>query len=354
MIGRNDLCPCGSGLKYKKCCLGKPDNPDYSDITKLPQTYKALREKARFKECIFPDHHNCSERIIKAHSIQNNKVLSRISDNGMVYMPCPKTELSFALQKEYGRKEASVFSGFCSFHDKTVFQPIEDRDFLGTSEQVFLFTYRAFALEYHKKQEAVRGYQAFFAQKPSIVNSEDWMKSKKMVDLSLADLKEEKKLFDEAIKSQSYDVLTSFVWEFDGFAHFAVSGGECPALDFCNKQLQNLSDPSVTAKYIYLSVFPQNSKTFAIISWFKAHDALFSTIKDRLDDTTDEEKRNYINNTIPMITENICIKPSAWDALPNNEKDEFGMLFLGLADLMENTGQKFDRFQKPSFDLFKL
>jgi len=22
-IGRNDPCPCGSGLKYKKCCLGK-------------------------------------------------------------------------------------------------------------------------------------------------------------------------------------------------------------------------------------------------------------------------------------------------------------------------------------------
>jgi tetratricopeptide (TPR) repeat protein len=23
-VGRNDLCPCGSGKKYKKCCLGKP------------------------------------------------------------------------------------------------------------------------------------------------------------------------------------------------------------------------------------------------------------------------------------------------------------------------------------------
>ena len=22
-IGRNDLCPCGSGKKYKKCCLRK-------------------------------------------------------------------------------------------------------------------------------------------------------------------------------------------------------------------------------------------------------------------------------------------------------------------------------------------
>ena len=25
-IGRNDLCPCGSGKKFKKCCLDKPIN----------------------------------------------------------------------------------------------------------------------------------------------------------------------------------------------------------------------------------------------------------------------------------------------------------------------------------------
>ncbi len=25
-VGRNDLCPCGSGKKYKKCCLGKDEN----------------------------------------------------------------------------------------------------------------------------------------------------------------------------------------------------------------------------------------------------------------------------------------------------------------------------------------
>lgn len=25
-IGRNDPCPCGSGLKYKKCCLGKSED----------------------------------------------------------------------------------------------------------------------------------------------------------------------------------------------------------------------------------------------------------------------------------------------------------------------------------------
>lgn len=26
-VGRNDLCPCGSGLKFKQCHLGKPFNP---------------------------------------------------------------------------------------------------------------------------------------------------------------------------------------------------------------------------------------------------------------------------------------------------------------------------------------
>lgn len=25
-VGRNAPCPCGSGRKYKKCCLGKPDS----------------------------------------------------------------------------------------------------------------------------------------------------------------------------------------------------------------------------------------------------------------------------------------------------------------------------------------
>jgi len=34
-IGRNDLCPCGSGVKYKKCCLGTPADPATADGTLL-------------------------------------------------------------------------------------------------------------------------------------------------------------------------------------------------------------------------------------------------------------------------------------------------------------------------------
>ena len=44
-VGRNDPCPCGSGLKYKKCCIGKK--------TPMPGSYKDSyykKHKIRLKE----------------------------------------------------------------------------------------------------------------------------------------------------------------------------------------------------------------------------------------------------------------------------------------------------------------
>ena len=32
-IGRNDPCPCGSGKKYKKCCLGSRETDDKESAT---------------------------------------------------------------------------------------------------------------------------------------------------------------------------------------------------------------------------------------------------------------------------------------------------------------------------------
>jgi hypothetical protein len=34
-LGRNDTCPCGSGKKYKKCCLGVFDNSEFLKFEKL-------------------------------------------------------------------------------------------------------------------------------------------------------------------------------------------------------------------------------------------------------------------------------------------------------------------------------
>lgn len=44
-VGRNDPCPCGSGIKYKKCCLGKD-----IQVNREPGAQYAQRYKIRLKE----------------------------------------------------------------------------------------------------------------------------------------------------------------------------------------------------------------------------------------------------------------------------------------------------------------
>ena len=39
-VGRNDPCPCGSGLKFKKCCLGKPDSQPVDLNTRYLEQYR--------------------------------------------------------------------------------------------------------------------------------------------------------------------------------------------------------------------------------------------------------------------------------------------------------------------------
>ena len=115
-IGRNDLCPCGSGKKFKRCCIdliNKKEDKGFTNPEDFPELYRNLRKETRIKQCLHPDKGSCSEKIIKAHSIQNNKILKKISSNGFVYMPRPKSDNPFAVITKYGRKEATTFTGFC-------------------------------------------------------------------------------------------------------------------------------------------------------------------------------------------------------------------------------------------------
>jgi methionyl aminopeptidase len=49
-VGRNDPCPCGSGLKYKKCCLGKTSSGEYDLKERYMRDYKiSLKDEEDIK-----------------------------------------------------------------------------------------------------------------------------------------------------------------------------------------------------------------------------------------------------------------------------------------------------------------
>lgn len=348
-IGRNEPCPCGSGMKYKRCCYGKSEEEIiFSSFKKLS---KEARRKSFFKECLHPDKCNCSEKIIKAHTIQRNKILTKIAENGIVLMPCPKSDFSLELMHKYGLAEATVFSGFCSYHDKTTFQPIEDRLFTGTEEQVFLFTYRAFAYEYYRKRVASSEMGHFASSKYYDAVT---VNGKNGFELSTMDYEAEKQFFDEALLSKNYGILTSIVWEFEGESHFAATGGEAPVYDAEMNQIQDISDPNKCVRHIYYSAFPQNGKTYFIISWIKAFDAVFKRHYRKLLSLSLKERTIYVNNTLPITTEIITISPSSWKHMEKEQIDSFGMLFWGIADYCDAIGTPYDRLQDPGFDLFSI
>jgi hypothetical protein len=41
-VGRNDPCPCGSGKKYKRCCLGSEADPAQQPRTTVPALVAAV------------------------------------------------------------------------------------------------------------------------------------------------------------------------------------------------------------------------------------------------------------------------------------------------------------------------
>src|ERR1019366_1128626 len=44
-VGRNAPCPCGSGLKYKKCCLGKMENGQSPPPEVIEKARRLLQQK---------------------------------------------------------------------------------------------------------------------------------------------------------------------------------------------------------------------------------------------------------------------------------------------------------------------
>lgn len=44
-IGRNDPCPCGSGLKYKRCCLEKDQTAEHQQFVRAAEAAAAQRKE---------------------------------------------------------------------------------------------------------------------------------------------------------------------------------------------------------------------------------------------------------------------------------------------------------------------
>ncbi len=128
--------------------------------------------KARGTElarCFYPAFPMCTRTAIKAHSVQNSRVLDLLVDDGQVVVVAMKLDarsgLQISLARE-GRHRATTFTGLCADHDRELFAAIEVNPVdVDDASHCFLLAYRAAFWEMHASGTVAVQMQTFYNER---------------------------------------------------------------------------------------------------------------------------------------------------------------------------------------------
>lgn len=321
-IGRNDLCYCGSNIKYKKCHLNRHLQPEVTE-----GEVKGFASKQRVAKTCFHssvDGANCGGKIIKAHTVSKSGSLRSIARNGKVYNFKPdinslfKNNGKFECQ-EVGIGQASTFPGFCAYHDKQLFSPVEDQEFEASVYNATLLGYRAIAREIYAKQHQTGGISFLKMMdkgKPEFIQKE--LQSfaefyEHGVDLGLQDLLLIKALYDEAFRSKDFAPSQFVIIEFTETPHILFSGAIYPEFDFSGNKLQDLSmaGPLDGISTNAISTTKGGAISF---QWFGESSANKRFIQSLLA-LPENAWANAVTQLVFEFIENLFISPDWWDGL---------------------------------------
>ncbi len=270
---------------FDKFKLNDVNEQDFKVI--LREVFK--RTQKNHKQCWHPHASSATcnidesgEIIISAaHSIQNNKILKAISEDGNVMGYYFENE-GFEGKLEH-KNVASIFWGFCNSHD-SIFYPIETSPYSGTEEQHFLFAYRGFVVASHKKLEgsAIFNYG----------------------EQSEHDIKENKKIFDDAILTKNYSIIKTEVIELPAFYPIAASSSFYLDYDFEGNKIPH-SDERM--EDLFITLLPSENRTYFLISYFTCDEHLYKNLADQLRNR--QNLKSDITILLAAHVENIYFNP---------------------------------------------
>ncbi len=329
-IGRNDLCWCGSGLKYKKCHLGR----EHQSPVNIWEVAKEHRKAFSAKNCMAPDAMKieCSGAIVKAHTVPRGNSLQQIARNGHVYSFIPSLEniikYNGRLQPELvGINRASTFTGFCSKHDDAIFSKVEKQSFSGSQEQCFLLAYRALTREVFTKRALVSSsdirWQADLGR--PLEQQYDIQAKNLLMDIGasagLRDIGYYKTAFDKVLLSKDFSNVHAYIIELDNPPPIMCSGGIFPEQDFNGEELQDVADISVTPHLITFTSFYGGDRGVIVFTWLSECDSTCKQFIDSLQTVLSNGITDSLIRFFFEFCENLHIQPEWWEKLESNKRD---------------------------------
>lgn len=340
---RNAPCWCGSGKKYKKCHFGRDAQPKENPWAAVDVNRKAFSQK----KCCAQDVGlgDCEGAVIKAHTVSRGPNLAKIAKDGHVLkyaanIPEMNKNGGKLSVEKIGIKDASVFHGFCSKHDRELFLCIENEVFTGRPDQCLAVAYRTMSRELYGKdagshlRETLRGFDKG-------LNPLQQMMFQKMLDeidtgneAARRDLKPTHDALTTALVGARPDALSSVVFEFAGPLPFMFAGAWSPFTDLYGAEFQKGYVDEILEQ-IFVSSFAAESTTMICVSWLNIDGAPGKVIAEQFMKLPDEKLASACLQFVMKHVENVFFNPDWFEVLDDKQKDRLDQL---AADGMDPLG----------------
>ena len=217
-----------------------------------------------------------------------------------------------------GLKQASTFTGFCSYHDNQMFAPIEKQAIELTERNIFLLTYRSMARGFYVGKE--NNYlHMFSADAPILFDSIHgpiggiFIEDPRFDEEVMRDLEVFGKL-QNAYARGDYAGLQYFALELDSVPEILCSGMTNVEFDFQGNRLQSVTQEE-RQDLITLSLLPfKNKYGVALFAWY-GKSAVNERLGRSLLSLPERDIPNAIVRFVFQYCENFFVAPKWWDCL---------------------------------------
>lgn len=277
-------------------------------------------QKLALHRCLEPSE-MCEQTAIRAHSIQNSRVLDLLAQDGHVIMLRLSHESDAHPSVGYqriGRTKASAFTGLCSEHDGTLFKPIDEAPpDLSDPKHLFLIAYRSVLREAHTCFEAAYKMQAGYLKRvergSSPRDEPDAAGMQATAWLCNAyDCYLYKRRFDQAYLNGDFgEILQKRLSLEDAPPSIAVSSVF---------SLDDMEWPDDVARVV-LNVLPQRHGTDVVFSFLKADATAASQYLDRTWNAAGMYQKYLLSKLILQHCDNFVIAPTYFDRFSDIQKN---------------------------------
>lgn len=317
-------------------------------------TNRGLKRWSKSQQCIVP---SCNKRsIVRSHTVPKGMSLSSICEDGHVLEPYFEQKIGTVKLRRTGISNATTFPGFCNDHE-LLFEEFENKKRIDTAPHVYLQTYRAacreavrldFAIEqsdwtvaeYCKSRDAGLRRLILERVRQQMPIDETGWKSLKIEDDQVLEEAENTiapvRALARHVKNDLLPALERAVFQGDASGIHVVAQSldmEIPvALAGSGPFFVNDGkggDDNET--FLLMNVVPSTGNTLVIFAGLSSNSTAIEAYQKRWD--------NHVLTFLSMIeswmingTDQWWVKPSIWDALPQDRQ-------LKLIDLMIDCGQ---------------